>query len=104
MSKPSSKTPKPAAAKPAAPKPKALPLDEAILDALTRNGAGTLSPPEIAHVIEPEGDWHALLMPIRRAAVTLALADRLVIYRKGKPVEDPNDFRGVYRLGLPKAD
>ena len=104
MSKPSSKTPKPAAAKPAAPKPKALPLDEAILDALTRNGAGTLSPPEIAHVIEPEGDWHALLMPIRRAAVTLALADRLVIYRKGKPVEDPNDFRGVYRLGLPKVE
>ncbi|QND70784.1 MULTISPECIES: DUF3253 domain-containing protein [Tardiphaga] len=104
MSKPSSKTPKPAAAKPAAPKPKPLPLDEAILDALTRNGAGTLSPPEIAHVIEPEGDWHALLMPIRRAAVTLALADRLVIYRKGKPVEDPNDFRGVYRLGLPKAE
>jgi hypothetical protein len=104
MSKPSSKTPKPAAAKPAAPKPKPLPLDEAILDALTRNGAGTLSPPEIAHVIEPEGDWHALLMPIRRAAVTLALADRLVIYRKGKPVEDPNDFRGVYRLGLPKVE
>jgi hypothetical protein len=27
-----------------------------------------------------------------------------VIYRKGKPVEDPNDFRGVYRLGLPKAE
>jgi hypothetical protein len=104
MSKPSSKTPKPSAATKLAPKPKPLPLDEAILDALTRNGAGTLSPPEIAHVIEPEGDWHALLMPIRRAAVTLALADRLVIYRKGKPVEDPNDFRGVYRLGLPKVE
>lgn len=109
------KTPKSAAAKPAAPKPKPLtpkpkplPLDEAILDALTRNGAGTLSPPEIAQKIiqasEPEGDWHALLMPIRRAAVTLALAERLVIYRKGKPVEDPNDFRGVYRLGLPKPE
>jgi hypothetical protein len=26
-----------------------------------------------------------------------------VIYRKGKPV-DPNDFRGVYRLGLPRHD
>ncbi|MGM4987457.1 DUF3253 domain-containing protein [Tardiphaga sp. 841_E9_N1_2] len=103
MSKPSSKTPKPSAAK-LAPKPKPLPLDEAILDALIRNGAGTLSPPEIAHVIEPEGDWHALLMPIRRAAVALALDGRLVIYRKGKPVEDPNDFRGVYRLGLPKGE
>jgi hypothetical protein len=26
-----------------------------------------------------------------------------VIYRKGKPV-DPLDFRGVYRLGLPRQD
>jgi hypothetical protein len=33
----------------------------------------------------------------------LALAGRLVIYRKGKPV-DPNDFKGVYRLGLPRHD
>ncbi|MET0968219.1 MAG: DUF3253 domain-containing protein [Tardiphaga sp.] len=81
----------------------ALPLDEAILAVLTQNGDGTLSPPEIAHQVQPDGDWHALLVPIRRAAVTLALAGRLVIYRKGKPVEDPNDFRGVYRLGLPKA-
>lgn len=83
-------------------KPPAVLLDETILAVLARNGAGTLSPPEIAHVIQPEGDWHALLMPIRRAAVTLALAGRLVIYRKGKPVDDPEDFRGVYRLGLPK--
>ncbi|NEW90309.1 DUF3253 domain-containing protein, partial [Rhodopseudomonas sp. WA056] len=55
------------------------------------------------HALRPEGDWHALLMPIRRAAVGLALAGRLVIYRKGKPA-DPNDFRGVYRLGLPRHD
>jgi hypothetical protein len=77
-------------------------LEDSILDVLSR-GAGTLSAPEIAHAITPEGDWHALLMPIRRAAVQLALAGRLVIYRKGKPA-DPNDFRGVYRLGLPRQD
>jgi hypothetical protein len=63
----------------------------------------TLSAPEIAHAIDPDGDWHALLLPIRRAAVALAQAGRLVIYRKGKPA-DPNDFRGVYRLGLPRQD
>lgn len=96
-------TPAQAPAKKAA-KPPAVPLDEAILAVLARNGAGTLSPPEIAHVLQPEGDWHAQLMPIRHAAVKLALAGRLVIYRKGKPVEDPEDFRGVYRLGLPKAE
>ena len=77
-------------------------LEDSILDVLSR-GSGTLSAPEIAHAIIPEGDWHGLLMPIRRAAVQLALAGRLVIYRKGKPA-DPNDFRGVYRLGLPRQD
>src|SRR3954454_7506648 len=79
-----------------------LPVDF-ILHVLMRAGAGTLSAPEIAHAISPEGDWHGLLVPIRRAAVALAQAGRLVIYRKGKPA-DPDDFRGVYRLGLPRQD
>ncbi len=35
--------------------------------------------------------------------LTDAVAGRLVIYRKGKPA-DPSDFRGVYRLGLPRQD
>jgi hypothetical protein len=35
--------------------------------------------------------------------VALARAGRLVVYRKGKPA-DPNDFRGVYRIGLPRGD
>jgi hypothetical protein len=83
--------------------PHAIPLEESILDVLMRAGTGTLSAPEIAHAIAPEGDWHGLLMPIRRAAVALAQAGRLVIYRKGQPA-DPDDFRGVYRLGLPRQD
>ncbi|WP_315833416.1 DUF3253 domain-containing protein [Bradyrhizobium prioriisuperbiae] len=78
-------------------------LDSAILKVLSEVGSKTLSPPEIAHAIASDGDWHDLLVPIRRAAVSLALAGRLVIYRKGKPA-DPNDFRGVYRLGLPRHD
>lgn len=80
-----------------------LPLDDAILAVLARAGGKTLSAPEIAHAVATEGDWHALLTPIRRSAVALAQAGRLVIYRKGKPA-DPNDFRGVYRLGLPRHD
>lgn len=48
-------------------------------------------------------DWHLLLAPIRRAAVDLARDGRVVIYRKGKPV-DPSDFKGVYRIGLPRHD
>src|SRR3954464_715368 len=87
-------------------------LEDSILDVLRyANGAprathgahATLSAPEIAHAIQPDGDWHGLLVPIRRAAVALAQSGRLVIYRKGKTV-DPDDFRGVYRLGLPRQD
>lgn len=77
----------------------AKPLDQSILDVLAK-AKGTLSAPEIARFIRPDGDWHALLPQIRHEAVKLAGADKLVIYRKGKPV-DPSDFRGVYRLGLP---
>ena len=78
-------------------------LGDAILAVLADTGAKTLSPPEIAHAIAGYGDWHDLLIPIRRSAIALAQAGRLVIYRKGKPA-DPNDFRGVYRLGLPRHD
>jgi hypothetical protein len=78
-------------------------LDDSILGALRRAGGKTLSAPEIAHAIAAEGEWHSLLMPIRRAAVRLAHAGRIVIYRKGK-IADPDDFRGVYRLGLPRQD
>ncbi|UGV26267.1 DUF3253 domain-containing protein [Rhodopseudomonas boonkerdii] len=105
MAKSESKAPKKSsAATPKPAKPKPLPLDERILAILGRDPARSLSAPEIAQMIEPEGDWHAQLAPIRRAAVTLMLEGRLVIYRKGKPVEDPEDFRGVYRLGLPKDE
>lgn len=78
-------------------------LENAMLDILARPGAKTLSPPELAHAMSPGDDWHSLLVPIRKAAVALARSGRLVIYRKGKPA-NPNDFRGVYRLGLPRHD
>lgn len=80
-----------------------LSLEEDILVVLTRDVTRTLSAPELAQAIATESDWHSLLMPIRRAAVALAQSGRLVIYRKGKPV-DPLDFRGVYRVGLPRQD
>ena len=38
------------------------------------------------------------MQPVRRVAVRLAHAGRIAILRKGKPV-DPDDFRGIYRLG-----
>ena len=48
----------------------------------------------------PDG-WGPLMQPVRRAAVRLMKAGRIVILRKGRPV-DPDDFKGVYRLALPR--
>jgi hypothetical protein len=68
----------------------------------------TICPTEAAEAYaaargEGELAWRAHLQGVRSAAVRLADAGRLVIYRKGKPV-DPHDFRGVYRLGAPNVE
>ena len=63
----------------------------------------TLSPMDAAQKLIPGENWQRALPQIRRAAVELALQGRLMIYRKGKPV-DPREFRGVYRLGLPRDE
>ena len=47
--------------------------------------------------------WRHWLAHVRTAAIGLARQGRVVIYRKGKPA-DPDDFRGVYRIGLPRGD
>jgi hypothetical protein len=52
---------------------------------------------------EGELGWRAHLHAVRGVAIELAEAGRIVIYRKGKPV-DPHDFRGVYRLGAARMD
>jgi hypothetical protein len=41
--------------------------------------------------------------PVRQAAIMLAEQGFVVIYRKGKSV-DPRNFKGVYRIGLPRND
>jgi hypothetical protein len=40
------------------------------------------------------------MQPVRKVAVRLMKEGRLVIVRKGKPV-DPDGFKGTYRLALP---
>lgn len=47
--------------------------------------------------------WRHWLAHVRTAAIGMARKGELVIYRKGKPA-DPDDFRGVYRLGLPRSE
>lgn len=75
-------------------------LGERILRLVHERGAGkTICPSEAARA-ERGDDWRSLMKPVRRAAQKLAREGRIAIYRKGKPV-DPDNFKGVIRLGLP---
>jgi hypothetical protein len=84
-------------------------LEETILSLCRAMAPGrTICPTDAAQAFaarrrEDELAWRRHLGEVRRAAVRLADAGRLVIFRKGKPA-DPHDFRGVYRLGLPSRD
>ena len=79
-------------------------IEATILRLVEEAGAGrTVSPTDAARALEPGPQWHVLMPAIRRAAIALALQGRLAIYRKGRPA-DPNDFKGVYRLGLQRHD
>lgn len=73
--------------------------DEAIL-ALTaaRGAASSICPSEAARVLDPE-KWRTHMGEVRGAAVRLAREGRIVILRKGKPV-DPESFKGVIRLRI----
>ena len=65
----------------------------------------TICPSEAARAIAgpDETKWRLLMPAIRKIAVALAGEGRLVITRKGKPV-DAASFKGVYRLRLPKPE
>ncbi|PPD16796.1 MAG: hypothetical protein CTY25_00300 [Methylobacterium sp.] len=81
-------------------------IEETLLAlAAERGPEKTFCPSEAARAIggpHPDG-WGPLMQPVRRVAVRLALDGRLVITRKGKPV-DPLDFKGVYRLSQPRSE
>ncbi len=81
-------------------------IESAILSLAGERGPEkTICPSEAARALggpHPDG-WGPLMIPVRRIAVRLAKEGRVVIYRKGRPV-DPDDFKGVYRIGLPRQD
>lgn len=91
-------------ATPAAVTPQAI---EATMLALVgeRGTAKTVCPSEVARVLggDHPDQWGPLMIPVRKVAVRLAHDGQVVIYRKGKPVP-PDDFKGVYRIGLLRPD
>jgi hypothetical protein len=71
----------------------------------SRDPGKTVCPSEVARELggsQPE-NWSPLMQPVRRVAVRMTKAGEVAILRKGKPVADPEDFRGIYRLGAVSA-
>jgi hypothetical protein len=80
-----------------------LEIEEQLLALLSARGPSkTLGPMDVARAIggDHPDNWGPLMQPIRRVAVRLMKQGRVVLLRKGRPV-DPDDFRGVYRIALP---
>lgn len=74
-------------------------VDDAILSLAAERGArSSICPSEAARAMDAE-DWRKHMGEVRGAAVRLAKAGRIVILRKGKPV-DPENFKGVIRLRI----
>lgn len=77
-----------------------LAIETAIFDLLDKAPPGkTIDPMNVAKAVDLE-NWRRLLPQVRAVAIGLARQDRLVITRHNKPA-DPDNFRGVYRLGRP---
>jgi len=81
-------------------------LADVILDLCTKAGASeTVDPEEIARTfakLVPSKNvvtWEGYLLPVKDNVVKLAREGKVIIYRKGEPV-DPDTFKGVYRVGI----
>ena len=80
---------------------KANPVRHAILGLTAACGPGkTISAEQAARAVS-DANFQRVLKDVRAEAIRLHKAGTVLIYRKGKPVEDPDVFKGVYRLGLP---
>lgn len=85
-------------------------VDEAAIEATLlrlvgeRGADKTVCPSEVARALggAEQDEWRRLMQPVRRAAVRLAKRGDVAILRRGRPV-DPDDFRGIYRLGAPRG-
>ena len=78
-------------------------LQRAIEASLANHPKGkSRAPAEIARELAPE-NWRQLLPYLKRAGADLARQNRLVILRKGRPVE-PDEARGVVRWRLQNGE
>ena len=74
-------------------------IEAKMLELVRAREGRNLDPTDVARALggdKPEG-WGPLMQPVRLAAIRLMKQGRIVILRKGRPV-DPDDFKGIYRL------
>ncbi len=77
------------------------PVREAILAGVAAAAPGkSIDPVGVAKAVS-EKNWNRVLKDVRAEAIRLHKAGEIAILRKGKPVEDPDTFKGVWRLSLP---
>jgi hypothetical protein len=88
------------------------PLAETILTLLAEVGVGkSISPEDAARAFaagrarpgDPPHLWRRYLSAVRQQALYLARRGRILILRKGKPVDPHKPVKGVIRLALPAA-
>jgi hypothetical protein len=85
--------------------------DDPVVDYILQAVAdgGEISPNKVAQALAadrasetaPKDIWRKYLLAVRQQAIHLARSGRLEIVRKGQAV-DPNDFKGLYKLRLPR--
>jgi hypothetical protein len=81
-------------------------LEETILQLVASCGIDkTICPSQAARMAggDHPDHWGPLMHPVRRVAITLMREGKVAIYRKGRLV-DPDDFKGVYRIGSARLD
>ncbi len=77
------------------------PVRDAILEGVNAVGVGkSIDPVGVAKTVS-EKNWSRVLKDVRAEAIRLHKAGEITILRKGKPVADPDTFKGVWRLSLP---
>ena len=75
------------------------PIEAAILKLVAEAPPGrSVSPADVAKAVDPER-FNRQFGHVRQAAIRLAKRGEVTILRKGKPVEDPETFKGVWRIG-----
>ena len=89
------------------------PIAQRIFELLEAREPGkSICPTEAAQALQaaygkpnaPKDAWRRYLAPVRQQALYLARQGRLLILRKGKPVDPHKPVKGVIRLALPRPD